>query len=172
MHAHILTDAAVNSLEGLSEDLRLYLPLFAEAVLRLGTVEHSMEFLEDEIKLKTGGISADTHISTNPSSLEVSEEGLVFSGHCLDKNVPHLLELLKTVLLETNFAAISKLRTLIHGIASGFANSLAENGHGFARTFAAAPFTPAAVSFLLVCMLACSLCPADLSREQAKFLVA
>jgi len=51
---------------------------------------------------------------------------------------------LKLVLLETNFHAISKIRTLVQGIASGFVNSLAESGHVFARTFAAAHLTPAA----------------------------
>ena len=105
-----------------------------------------MEQLEDEIKLKTGGIKASTHVSTNHSNLEVTEEGLVFSGYCLDKNVPDMLDLLKTVLLETNYYALSKLRTLIQGTASGFVDSLAESGHSFARTFAAAHLTPAAVS--------------------------
>ncbi|KAF8539642.1 Metalloenzyme, LuxS/M16 peptidase-like protein [Trichophaea hybrida] len=137
---------AVNPLEDLPEELRLYLPLFTDAILRLGTATKSMEQLEDEIKLKTGGIKASTHVSTNHSSLEVTEEGLVFSGYCLDKNVPDMLELLRTALLETNFYAVSKLRTLIQGIASGFVNSLAESGHSFARTFAAAHLTPAAVT--------------------------
>ncbi|KAI5784916.1 Metalloenzyme, LuxS/M16 peptidase-like protein [Pyronema domesticum] len=137
---------AVNSLEDLPEDLRMYLPLFTDAILRLGTAKKSMEQLEDEIKLKTGGIKAGTHISTNHSNLEITEEGLVFSGYCLDKNVPDMLELLRTVLLETNFYAISKLRTLVQGIASGFVNSLAESGHSFARTFAAAHLTPGARS--------------------------
>lgn len=105
-----------------------------------------MEQIEDEIKLKTGGIRAGTNVSTNHSNLEISEEGLVFTGHCLDKNVPDMLELLSEVLLETNFKAISKLRTLIHGIASGFVNTLAESGHSFAQTFAAAHLTPAARS--------------------------
>jgi len=136
----------VNPLEDLPEELRMYLPLFTDAILRLGTANKSMEQLEDEIKLKTGGIKASIHVSTNHSSLEVTEEGLVFSGYCLDKKVPNMLELLRTVLLETNFYAVSKLRTLIQGIASGFVNSLAESGHSFARTFAAAHLTPAAVS--------------------------
>jgi Zn-dependent M16 (insulinase) family peptidase len=135
----------VNTLDDLPEELRVYLPLFTDAILRLGTSKKSMEQLEDEIKLKTGGIGASTHVSTNHSNLEVTEEGLVFSGYCLDKNVPNMLELLRTVLLETNFYAVSKLRTLIQGSASGFVNSLAESGHSFARTFAAAHLTPAAV---------------------------
>lgn len=135
---------AVNTLEDLPEELRMYLPLFTDAILRLGTPSKSMEELEDLIKLKTGGIKASTHVSTSPRSLEITEEGLVFSGYCLDNNVPDMLELLRTVLMETNFYAVSKLRTLIQGIASGFVNSLAESGHNFARTFAAAHLTPAA----------------------------
>ncbi|RPA92156.1 hypothetical protein L873DRAFT_1710960 [Choiromyces venosus 120613-1] len=135
---------AVSSFKDLPEELRMYLPLFTDAILRLGTGKRSMEELEDEIKLKTGGIRASTHVSTNHSNLEITEEGLVFSGFALDKNIPDMFELLRTVLLETNFSQVSKLRTLVHGIASGFVNSLAESGHAYARTFAAAHLTPAA----------------------------
>ncbi|KAI5779469.1 Metalloenzyme, LuxS/M16 peptidase-like protein [Geopyxis carbonaria] len=135
---------AVNSLKDLPEDLRMFLPLFTDAILRLGTHKKSMEQLEDEIKLKTGGIRAGTHVTTDPFNLEISEEGLVYSGYCLDKNVPDMLQLLQNVLLDTNFSAVSKLRTLVHGTASGFVNTLAESGHGFARTFASAHLTPAA----------------------------
>ncbi|KAG0638487.1 Metalloenzyme, LuxS/M16 peptidase-like protein [Tuber brumale] len=135
---------AVSSFKDLPEELRVYLPLFTEAILRLGTGKRSMEELEDEIKLKTGGIRASTHVSTNHSNLEVTEEGLVFSGFALDNNIPDMFEILRTVLLETNFAQVSKLRTLVHGIASGFVNSLAATGHAYARTFAAAHLTPGA----------------------------
>lgn len=135
---------AVSTFKDLPEDLRLYLPLFTEAILRLGTGKRSMEELEDEIKLKTGGIKASTHISTSHSDLEVTEEGLVFSGYALDRNIPDMFELLRTLLLETNWSQVSKLRTLVQGIASGFVNSLAESGHAYAMTFAAAHLTPAA----------------------------
>ena len=138
-------ETAVSSFENLPEELRLYLPLFTEAILRLGTGKRTMEELEDQIKLKTGGIKASTHVSNNHSNLEVTEEGLVFSGFAMDKNIPDMFELLRTILLETNFTQVSKLRTLVHGIASGFVNSLAESGHVYARTFAAAHLTPAAV---------------------------
>lgn len=107
-----------------------------------------MEELEDEIKLKTGGIRTGTHVSTNHSNLEVAEEGLVLSGYSLDKNVPDMLELLRTVLQETNYKAVSEMGTLVQGIASGFVNSLAESGHSFARTYAAAHLTPAGVRAL------------------------
>lgn len=134
---------AVSTFKDLPEDLRLYLPLFTEAILRLGTSKRTMEELEDEIKLKTGGIKAGTHISTNHSDLKVTEEGLIFSGFALDRNIPAMFELLRTILLETNWTQVSKLRTLIQGIASGFVTSLAESGHAYAMTFAAAHLTPA-----------------------------
>lgn len=135
---------AVSTFKDLPEELRLYLPLFTEAILRLGTARRSMEELEDQIKLKTGGIKAGSHISTSHSNLEVTEEGLVFSGFALDRNIPDMFELLRIILLETSWTHISKLRTLVQGIASGFVNSLAESGHAYAMTFAAAHLTPAA----------------------------
>lgn len=139
------TISAVNSLQDLPEDLRMFLPLFTDSILRLGTSNKSMGELEDDIKLKTAGIQVRTHVSTNYSNLDIFEEGIVYSGFCLDKNVSDMLGLLQNVLLETNFSAVSKLRTLVHGITSGFVNNMAESGYEFARTFAGAHLTPAAV---------------------------
>lgn len=134
---------AIKPLNDLPDEYRMYLPLFTESIFRLGAGGKPMEYIEDQIKLKTGGISASTRSGTNHSSLEITEEGLVFSGYCLDSNVPEMLELLRLVLQETNFKAVSKLRTLIHGISSNFVDSIASSGHSFAQMFAASSLTPA-----------------------------
>jgi presequence protease len=102
-----------------------------------------MPEIEDQIKLKTGGISVSPFVSANHSNLDIAEEGLSFSGYCLDRNVPDMYGLLQKVLLETNFNQPTKLGTMIQGTASGLINNLAESGHSYARTFAAAHLTKA-----------------------------
>lgn len=135
---------AINVFENLPEHLRMYLPLFNDAIFRLGTKTKSMEQIEDEIKQYTGGISTGVFVTSNHSDLSKAEEGLSWSGYCLDRNVPKMYELLRTVLTETNFDQPTKLGTLIQGTAGGLVNALAESGHSYARTFAAAHLTPAA----------------------------
>ncbi|KAI9834832.1 MAG: Mitochondrial presequence protease [Sarea resinae] len=136
---------AINTFNNLPSDLRSLVPLFSSTIMRLGTKNKTMEEIEDLIKLKTGGIGASYHSSTSPLALNTYNEGLSFSGYALDRNVPAMYELLRTIILETDFdhpEAESKIRQLLQGGASGAINSIAESGHSYARRFAEAGLTP------------------------------
>ncbi|KAF2474696.1 uncharacterized protein BDR25DRAFT_301357 [Lindgomyces ingoldianus] len=136
---------AVHNLHNLPDELREMIPLFTSAIQRLGTRTKTMEQLEELIKLKTGGISVGYHSSPSPHSLSAFREGLSFSGFALDRNVPDMYELLRTIITETDFdgpEAEKKIRELLQSSASGAINSIAESGHVFARTFAEAGLTP------------------------------
>jgi Zn-dependent M16 (insulinase) family peptidase len=136
---------AVHILENLPDELREMIPLFTSALMRLGTRNKTMEQLEELIKLKTGGISVGYHASPSPLDLDTYQEGLSFTGYALDRNIPDMYELLKTVVLETDFdgpEAEKNIRELLQSSASGAINSIAESGHSFARTFAEAGLTP------------------------------
>ncbi|KAG8533127.1 uncharacterized protein KY384_001910 [Bacidia gigantensis] len=132
---------AIHRFDDLPTDLRMLLPLFTSAVMRLGNKNKSMEQLEDMIKLKTGGISIGYHTSPAPTDKFSSTEGLSFSGYAIDNNIPDMLELLRTVLLETNFdgpQAESKVRQLLQSDASGALDNIAGSGHSYARLYAEA----------------------------------
>jgi len=58
---------AISKIEGLKEDLRIYLPLFVQALTSLGTKNKTMAEIDDDIRLHTGGINASTFLSTNHS---------------------------------------------------------------------------------------------------------
>ena len=136
---------AINTIAGLPEDLRMLIPLFTDAILRLGTKNQTMEQLEDLIKLKTGGISTSYYSSTVPTNIQKSTEGLSFSGYALDGNVPAMYELLRTLIHETNFDgadAETMILQLLQGDASGALNAVASSGHSYARKFAEAGLSP------------------------------
>ncbi|KAF2016052.1 hypothetical protein BU24DRAFT_462253 [Aaosphaeria arxii CBS 175.79] len=136
---------AVHALKDLPDELRELIPLFTSAIMRLGTRNKTMEQLEEMIKLKTGGISVGYHSSSSPLSLTDYSEGLSFSGFALDRNVPAMYELLRTIILETDFdgpEAEKKIRELLQSSASGAINSIAESGHSFARMYAEAGLSP------------------------------
>lgn len=132
---------AINSLNGLPEHLRPYLPLFAEALTNLGTYTQTMSDIEDEIKLRTGGLNVSAHINSKYDNLNIVEEGLSFSGRCLSHNIEYMYSLFRKLLLETNFDNIEKLRSLISINNSDIMSSLAENGHSYARAFSASSLT-------------------------------
>lgn len=138
---------AVNQLANLPDDLRMYIPLFADSVMRIGTRHKTMEQLEDLIKLKTGGIRIGYHTSTSPTDILSCSEGFAFSGYALDQNVPVMYELFRMIVHETDFEnpeAQLKVRELLQSATSSAVDSIAESGHGYARRFAEAGLTPQA----------------------------
>ena len=136
---------AINDLAKLPTELRSYVPLFTDAIMRLGTRDLTMEQLENEIRLKTGGINVGYHTSTSPLDIGQCREGFTFSGYALDENVPAIYTLIQKVVLETDFdspEAASKIRELLQSVSSGALSSIAESGHSYARRFAAAELSP------------------------------
>ncbi|KAE8847050.1 hypothetical protein HRS9122_03957 [Pyrenophora teres f. teres] len=132
---------AVHKLQDLPDELREMIPLFTSAIMRLGTKDKTMEQLEEQIKLKTGGIAVGYHSSQSPLSLDAYEEGMAFSGYAFDRNIPDMYELIRTIIQETDFdgpEAGKKIRELLQSAASGAINSIAESGHSYAMRFAEA----------------------------------
>lgn len=135
---------AVNVFENLPEELRSLIPLFSDSIMRLGTKDMSMEQLEDLIKLKTGGISASYHASSSPHDFRKASEGMSFSGTVLDRNVPEMFNLLRKLVVETDFdspEAELRIRQLLQGSADGAVNNIASSGHSYARGYAEAGLT-------------------------------
>jgi len=135
---------AVNLFDNLPEELRALIPLFTDSIMRLGTKDMTMEQLEDLIKLKTGGISASYFASSSPLDFRSATEGMSFAGTVLDRNVSEMLDLLRKLVLETDFDSVgaqSQLRQLLQGSADGAVNSIASSGHVYARGYAEAGLT-------------------------------
>lgn len=136
---------AVHNFENLPDELRELIPLFTESLMRLGTKNMPMEKLEELIKLKTGGINVGYHSSTSPMALDGVEEGLVFSGYAFDRNVNDMYEIMRTLLLETDFdspEAEKRILQLLQTSAQSAMDEVAGSGHAYARRYAMAGLTP------------------------------
>ena len=135
---------AVNVFENLPDELRSLIPLFSDSIMRLGTKDMTMEQLEDLIKLKTGGLSASYHATSSPDDFRKASEGMSFSGTVLDRNVPEMFNLLRKLVVETDFdspEAELRIRQLLQGSADGAVNNIASSGHSYARGYAEAGLT-------------------------------
>lgn len=138
---------AINTLENLSDDLRELIPLFTDSIMRLGTKDMTMEQLEDLIKLKTGGVSVGYHSSPSATNFQECNEGMIFTGMVLDRNVPVMYEILQKLVLETNFdspEAALRIRQLLQSSADGLVNDIASSGHRFAMGHAESRVTRSA----------------------------
>ncbi|KAG0045725.1 Mitochondrial presequence protease [Gryganskiella cystojenkinii] len=133
----------ISAIPGLTAEQKQYLPLFTDSLTSLGTHKRPMSEIDDEIRLYTGGVRVSPFLSTNHSAIDRTEEGISFSSYCLDRNQDRMYDLLGSLVRETNFDNVDKLRTLVQGNASALSNSVAESGHAFARTNANSTLTPA-----------------------------
>ena len=132
---------AKHELAGLPDELRLLLPLFTESLMRLGTKDRSVGDIEADILLKTGGISISPYVRPDPWTIEKCSEGLGFSSYALDRNVPAMLDLLRTLICDIDFSspqAVAAIRELLESKVSGALDSVAEAGHHFALSSASA----------------------------------
>ncbi|KAI9253614.1 peptidase M16C associated-domain-containing protein [Sporodiniella umbellata] len=133
---------AISSIPSLPEELKMYMPLFCDALLSLGTRDQTMGDIDDEIRLYTGGLRASSLVSTNHSDIDHAEEGIALVGNCLDRNIDKMYSILSKLIHETNFDNAEKLKILINSNASAMVNSVADSGHVFARTLAGASLSP------------------------------
>ncbi|KIX00344.1 uncharacterized protein Z518_10483 [Rhinocladiella mackenziei CBS 650.93] len=135
---------AKHLLKDLPEELRLLMPLFTDSLMRLGTKTKSVGDIEAEILLKTGGISISTFAAPEPWSLDEFHEGFLIDGYALDRNVPAMFDLIRSLLTEIDFSdpkAVSAIQELLEAKTSGALDSVAESGHHFAVTSASAALT-------------------------------
>ena len=140
---------ALSTLTGLPEEVRQLVPLFCDALFRLGTRTMSVEELEDAIKLKTGGMKASYYCTGAPQSSMEFTEGLSLSGFALDGNIPDMYALFQKILYETDFEspeAEIMLRELINADANGALNAVANEGHAYCRRFAQQSLSPNAAA--------------------------
>ncbi|RUS30251.1 LOW QUALITY PROTEIN: Metalloenzyme, LuxS/M16 peptidase-like protein [Jimgerdemannia flammicorona] len=160
---------AISTSIGLPAELKMYLPLFCDVSERVSLVSlcgrsHLLERTHGTWPrsmtisgcIRVGSehqhswrqiipVSAFPFRPFVPADLDQIEEGIALSGNCLDRNIDKMYELLSTLIRETNFDNVDRLKTLILGNASSLVNSVADSGHGYARTFAASTITPAMV---------------------------
>lgn len=138
---------AINTFKSIPDDLRQLLPLFTDSIMRLGTKDMTTEQLEDLIKLKTGGVSVGYHSTASPTDFRAASEGVIFTGMALDRNVPVMFDILRKLVLETNFdspEAALRIRQLLQASADGVVNDIASSGHRFAMAHAESGLTQSA----------------------------
>ncbi len=77
----------------LPEKLKNHLPLFCMAATKMGAGTMDYRQLDQEMELKTGGLSIGIHLAEGLDSTRTYEEGVLLSSHCLDRNSADMVQL-------------------------------------------------------------------------------
>lgn len=129
------------NINNIPANLRPYLSLYSDAVMNVGTKERSMDELENEIKLNTGGLALSFGTVVDPKDCKNVKLVQNFSGVSLDEKSHYLYDYLSDFIQNANFGNLEKLLPLIQGSVANSMNSLSESGHSYAIGHASAAFS-------------------------------
>jgi len=128
----------------LSEDLKVYLPVFSMVLTQLGAGHLDYAALDTEIELRTGGLSAACNVAISPNGVSSHTESMVLGSHCLDRNIDHMFDLWRLIFTELHLDNKERITQLIKEAAAEAINGVAQAGHRYAMTSAASGLTAAA----------------------------
>ncbi|MEN9389220.1 MAG: Protein HypA [Candidatus Parcubacteria bacterium] len=108
-----------------------YVALFAKLFFKLGTSTKTDDQFTSELEEVTGALSARVLFTSNLITLD-KQRKLVVKVSLLESNLARTLALLSDVLVNANFANVSKLKKLLDELKVNMENDLVESGHRFA----------------------------------------
>ena len=130
-------------MQSLPSHLRPYFPLFTSFLTEMGAGPYDYRQLSHMIDLFTGGIGSSMRVFSSRSDLMQHSELLLFRGMALTRNVDRLFQLFSHILVEPRWSDTERLKQLVVQTAASLSSSLQDSGHSYAKTWAAAPLTPA-----------------------------
>ncbi|CAL4121780.1 unnamed protein product, partial [Meganyctiphanes norvegica] len=119
------------------DNLRPMIPVLTGVLTKMGAGELDFRSFDQEADLCSGGLNCGSHIAVDPIENQRYEQGIVLSSHCLNHNLPRLLELWTKVYNEVRLNDLQRFTTLVKMIATNQANSLVYSGHRYAMSAAA-----------------------------------
>ncbi|XP_049632256.1 presequence protease, mitochondrial isoform X1 [Suncus etruscus] len=134
---------AFSSLNSLPEELRAYVPLFCRTLTKLGCGLLNYREQAQQIELKTGGMSVSASVLPDDSNLDTYEQGVLFSSHCLERNLPDMMHLWTEIFNNPCFEEEERFRVLVKMAAQDLASGVPDSGHLYASIRAGRTLTPA-----------------------------
>ncbi|XP_060761903.1 presequence protease, mitochondrial isoform X3 [Neoarius graeffei] len=135
---------AMCNLNTLSEDLKIYVPLFCNVITKLGCGKLDYRQQAQQMELKTGGMSVTPQVIPDTANLDMYEQGILLTSSCLERNLPDMFHLWSDVFNCPHFDDEDRLRVLVKMSAQELSNGISHSGHIYAMTRAGRSLTPTA----------------------------
>jgi Zn-dependent M16 (insulinase) family peptidase len=115
-------------LQGLPAELWEYLPLYIEALRKLGATGLSYEQIARRIASNTGGIGFQSQLQTHSVDIDKSVYGLRVTLKTLDEQIEPALSLLHDLLFTVDPTDLNRLRDVVTQIYARYRSDLVYNG--------------------------------------------
>ena len=130
-------------ISGLDPELLSYVPLYADAIGELSLPGRRYDEVATEISLKTGGFSSGTEAGIPLHEDQQADRRMLFRVRSLETTLEDAVDLLRELLLETQFTDADRLTDLVKEIRSGMSGSIIPSGHQYALLRAGRAFSSA-----------------------------
>ncbi|CAG5005567.1 unnamed protein product [Parnassius apollo] len=118
--------------ETLNEKQRNLLPFFNYVIDKFDTKSYDFRDFNKYVSKSTSGLSFVTHITEHIDQHGQYEQGVLFSSHCLDENVPKMLDIWSEIFNKPNFANEERMTMLLNNYCSSLTGGVIDNGHTYA----------------------------------------
>ncbi|HKL21771.1 MAG TPA: insulinase family protein, partial [Tichowtungia sp.] len=120
-----------------------WISFFCTAFTKVGTAQRDYVEMAKAIDAHTGGIAMSSVVRTRFNESGDSLPYVSINGKCLDRNQPHLFELLEEFMCRFDFSDLKRLKTLLLEYRAGLEASIVRNGHSYAMSLAMRNFSAA-----------------------------
>jgi presequence protease len=107
-------------------------PFFCQAFTHSGTARQSYVQMAEKIDRYTGGVTLSPFSGTYFDKEADSHVFLALQGKALDRNVPHLFDIVKEFVLTYGFTDLERLKNLLLQYRAGMESSIVATGHRYA----------------------------------------
>ncbi|CAH0404377.1 unnamed protein product [Chilo suppressalis] len=118
--------------EYLNESQRQLLPFFNYILDKFDTKSYNYRDFDKHVSKTTSGLGVITHITEHIDQQGQYEQGIVISSHCLDENLPKMLDIWSEIFSKPNFENSERMAMLLNNYCSSLSNGVVSNGHTYA----------------------------------------
>ncbi|MBU2515624.1 insulinase family protein [bacterium] len=130
-------------MDNISEEDRVWLPLFSNLLMNTGAGKYSYEEMAEQMSRFTGGFSSSPNCERIFNKANDYDEYYVISSKALNRNLPALFDITNLLLGPREFNELDRIQNLIAQRTNNLINSIVQVGHNYAASLANRHFSRA-----------------------------
>lgn len=124
--------------EGLIDRQRQLLPFFEYVINKFDTKNFNYRDFDKYVSKTTSGLGFLSHITEHIDQPGQYEQGILISSHCLDENLPKMMDIWSEIFQKPNFSNSERMKMLLTNYCSALSNGIVDSGHTYAMQAARA----------------------------------
>lgn len=118
--------------ESLNDKHRQILPFFNYVIDKFDTRNFNYRDFDKHVSKCTSGLAFLTHVTEHIDQHGQYEEGVMISSHCLDENLPKMLEIWNEIFHRPDFSNSERMTMLLNNYCSSLTSGIIDSGHTYA----------------------------------------